>query len=86
MKTIPLKKDELIGRFVKIKNCTDPTMIQMEGIIIDETQQMLLIETSKRKRWIAKENSTFLFPSKMNHEIKGSTIRFRPEERIKKAR
>ena len=87
MKHIPLEKDELIGRYVRVKTCTDPTMRSMEGIIIDETQQMLLVESKGKQKWIAKQIATFLFSSQYEKdELKGSHIRFRPEERVKKAR
>jgi len=87
MKSIPLEKDELIGRFVQVKTCKDPTMKSMGGIIIDETKQMFLVESNGKQKWIAKQIATFLFPSQNKiEELNGSLIRFRPEERVKKAR
>ena len=38
-------KDELIGRHVKIKECTDPTFVDISGMIIDETKNTFVIET-----------------------------------------
>jgi ribonuclease P protein subunit POP4 len=82
-----LKKTEFIGRYVQIKSCTDPMMNKMEGIIIDETQQMFLVESSGKKKWIAKSIASFVFPiDKKTFVIKGKNLQFRPEERVKKAR
>ena len=84
---IPLIKDELIGRTVIVNTCTDHTMIQMQGIILDETKQMFLIESQGKRRWIAKDVATFIFPHHQNNlTINGSNLRYRPEERVKKAR
>jgi len=87
MEPIPLIKDELIGRNVTISTCTDPTMEQMQGVILDETKHMFLIESQGKQRWIAKNIATFIFPvHHKNIPINGSKLRYRPEERVKKAR
>jgi RNase P/RNase MRP subunit p29 len=87
MEPIPLIKDELIGRTVTIQGCTDPTMEQMHGIILDETKHMFLIASQGKSRWIAKDIATFIFPvHQKNISINGSKLKYRPEERVKKAR
>jgi len=87
MESIPLSKDELIGKTVHINHCTDPTMDHMKGVIIDETKQMFLIESQGKHRWIAKDIATFVFPIHQKKiQINGSKLKFRPEERVKKAR
>jgi RNase P/RNase MRP subunit p29 len=87
MISIPIEKDELIGRVVQVDTCTDPTMRGMVGIIIDETKQMFLVSSYGKQRWIAKDIATFCFPHQnQENKLMGSKLRFRPEERVKKAR
>lgn len=87
MTSITLEKDELIGRVVHVDTCTDPTMSNIEGIIIDETKHMFLVKSHGKQRWIAKDIATFDFPHQnQKNELNGSKLRFRPEERVKKAR
>jgi ribonuclease P protein subunit POP4 len=87
MQSIPLEKDELIGKDVYIKTCVDPNFEELHGIILDETKNMILIETEQGRKWIAKDIASFSFLTNKKHiNIHGSKLRFRPEERIKKVR
>ncbi|OYT29970.1 RNase P/RNase MRP subunit p29 [Thermoplasmatales archaeon ex4572_165] len=87
MQSIDIVKDELIGRCVRIVTCTDPNMENLQGVIVDETKHMFLIESSGNQKWIAKNIASFIFPTEQKEiQIKGSKLRFRPEERVKKAR
>ena len=78
---------ELIGLNVTICDSTDPTLIGIEGKIIDETQKMFTILTEKNKqKKIVKENSTFKFQisEEKNVIIAGKILKGRPEDRMKK--
>ena len=87
MQSIPLSKDEFIGKHVTITDCRDPTFHQVAGIIIDETKHTFLIKTSQKVKRIAKQIATFtLHQQGKEMHLKGSTICFRPEDRIKKTR
>ena len=80
-------KDELIGKTVTIKECTDPSWENVSGVIVDETKNTLVIETKGQRRRIAKAIATFVFDVEGTLvPIKGSRLRYRPEDRIKKAR
>ena len=80
-------KDELIGRNVKVKECTDPTFANVSGIVIDETKNTFLIETEDKQKRIAKNTATFEFEYNGKKTIvKGSRLIYRPEDRTKKAR
>jgi ribonuclease P protein subunit POP4 len=82
-----LAKDELIGRQVKIADCSDPNWIGKSGLIIDETKNTFLIEIEKQKRKIAKKTARFEFNIQGKRIVlEGSRIAFRPEDRIKKVR
>jgi len=87
MSDIPLIKDELIGRTVKITSCTDPTWDHASGVIIDETKNTFLIEIEGKVKHIAKDIATFTFQRNGKRiSVPGSCLRYRPEERVKKAR
>ena len=87
MQSIAPVKEELIGRCVRIATCTDPNMENLQGVIVDETKHMFLIETSGKRKWIAKNIASFIFPTEQKEiQINGSKLIFRPEERVKKAR
>ena len=80
-------RDELIGRQVTIKDCTDPGWIGKTGMIIDETKNTFLIEMHNQQKRIAKRIATFEFEQQGKKTIvKGSRLIYRPEDRIKKAR
>jgi ribonuclease P protein subunit POP4 len=83
----PIMSDELIGRMVTIIECTDPSWINLSGLIIDETKHTFLIEIEKNQKRIAKQTATFAFEYHDNKTIvKGTRLVYRPEERIKKIR
>ena len=82
-----LVKDELIGRQVKIIKCTDPTFVDVSGIIIDETKNTFLIEIKEKTKRIAKNTATFEFEyNEKKITVKGSRLIYKPEDRTKKAR
>jgi len=81
-----LVRHELIGLKVRIKNSTNESQIGLEGTVIDETYNMLRIETEKGEKSIAKNTSTFVFilPNGTKVEVDGKLLVARPEDRIKK--
>jgi len=87
MNQIPPNKEEFIGCPVIIEHCTDPTWIGKNGIIVDETQHLFLIEIKNSIKKIEKKTAIFqvTLPDK-TIRINGSKIIYRPEDRIKKAR
>jgi RNase P/RNase MRP subunit p29 len=87
MQNIPLSKDEFIGKQVSITDASDPSVQQISGIIIDETKHMFHIKTLGGMKRIAKQIATFQFNHRGTpHRISGSTLCYRPEDRIKKTR
>lgn len=86
MQTVPIVKDELIGKTITIIECTDPTWSKISGVIVDETQQTLVIESQGKQRRIAKRTATFMFDQDPSTTVHGSRLQYRPEDRIKKAR
>ena len=88
IKKINIAKDELIGKKVKIKECTDPNWEGKKGLIVDETKNTFLIKMNNKEKRIGKKTATFEFIYKKDKkiEIKGSNICYKPENRIKKIR
>ena len=52
-------KEELIGKHVIIKKCTDPNWINKSGTVIDETKNTFLIEMEHEQKRITKHNAIF---------------------------
>ena len=87
MQHIPILKDEFIGQHVIISECTDPSLIDLSGIIVNETKNTFMIDVNGQLKCVAKNIAQFTI--KKNDtliNVKGSQISFRPEDRIKKAR
>jgi len=79
-----LAKSELIGLDVKIIESENRFNRGIKGKIIDETKNMFIVETEKRKKKIIKNQCVFEFKLKeKNIQINGKSLTIRPEERIK---
>jgi len=74
-------KQEFIGLSVKIIECTDKSLEGIEGIIIDETKNMLVIETGGKIKKVAKDIAKFEINGKI---VDGKKIKYKPEDRIRK--
>jgi len=87
MQHIPIIKDEFIGKQVIISDCSDPSLIDITGVIVDETKNTFIIDVNGQLKCVAKNIAEFSI-KKHNTliKVKGSRISFRPEDRIKKAR
>jgi len=82
-----LVKDELVGLPVTILECTDPSWVGRNGVIVDETKNTLLIDINQTKKRIAKSTATFAITYHGTKTIvAGTRLAYRPEDRTKKAR
>jgi len=77
---------ELIGTRVRIVDATDPTLIGLEGVVLDETMKMFFILTEKGVKRVQKRVAVFEFltPSGERIRVDGRLLEVRPEERTKK--
>lgn len=73
-------KGEFIGKHLRVVDSPNGSLIGLEGKIVDETKNTFIIDTGRR---LLKHQITFIVD---DVKIKGSGIRFRPHERIKKIR
>jgi ribonuclease P protein subunit POP4 len=83
---VNLRKHELIGLQVEVLQATDPGQVHVAGRVVDETRNLLVIEADGREKRIPKQGARFRFSIQGGIEVEGDDIRFRPEDRIKKAR
>ncbi len=81
-----LRKHELIGLQVRVVRATDPGQVQVSGRVVDETRNLLVIEAGGVEKRIPKQGARFRFDVQGGIEVEGDDIRFRPEDRVKKAR
>ncbi len=84
--TLNLRKHELIGLRVEVLGATDPTQAHLHGRVVDETRNMLVLEVAGEEKRIPKHGSRFRFDVQGGLELDGDEIRYRPEDRVKKAR
>ena len=84
-------RHELIGLRVRVAESTDPMLRGLSGAIVDETHNMLVVETRKTgkppvEKRLSKLNSVFIFalPNKVKVKVEGRLLVSRPEDRIKK--
>lgn len=80
------RKHELIGFQVRVVRATDPGQVQVSGRVVDETRNLLVIEAGGVEKRIPKQGARFRFDVQGGIEVEGDDIRFRPEDRVKKAR
>ena len=80
-------RHELVGLKVIIAQSSNPELMGIEGKVVNETKNTLVIEdVNGKEKTIPKGIATFHFtlPDGSNVKIKGKTIVSRPEDRIKK--
>lgn len=77
---------ELIGLEVRVVKSKNKQLEGLSGTVIDETRNMLKIETGKGEKSLAKQDCVFSFhlPSGEWVRVRGSLLVSRPEDRIKK--
>jgi ribonuclease P protein subunit POP4 len=80
-------QQELIGLRAEVEDSSNRDMRGLCGIVVDETRNMLVIESEERKeKSIPKGGSTFVFMVNRGVQVrvKGDMLVSRPEDRIKK--
>jgi len=80
-----LIRHELIGLKVEVENSFNKFHKGTKGLVVDETKNLLIIETRNGIKKIQKKGTSFIFtiPNGKKVKVKGSIIAKRPEKRIK---
>ena len=81
-----LPRHEIIGLRVRVLASSCSSMTGLAGTIVDETKNMLVVETDEGVKKIPKETSVFLLTLPDGKEVKleGWRIVGRPEDRVRK--
>jgi ribonuclease P protein subunit POP4 len=83
-------RHELIGLDVEIAHSPDPSYRGARGRVLDETRNTLVVGRldSGRAIRVPKEGARFRFslPGGRTADVDGSSIAFRPEDRVKRCR
>ncbi len=80
-----LARHELIGLKCKVVEAPDPSMVDFEGEVVDETRNMLILRSPDKERKIQKKYATFIFDLQgLKVRVLGSGLIGRPEDRSKK--
>jgi len=80
-----LIRHELIGLRVEIVASFNKFHIGIKGLVVDETKNLLIIETENGIKKVQKKGTNFIFtiPNGKKVKVNGAIIAKRPEERIK---
>jgi len=80
-----LLRHELIGLKVKIAKSPNKSLERIRGVIIDETKNMLVIESRGKRKMVPKNESVFhiLLENGKVVEVEGRLLADKPENRIK---
>jgi len=80
-----LIRHELIGLNVKIIDSSNKFHVGIKGMVVDETKNLLIIETKKGLKRVQKKGTKFVFtiPNGRKFKVNGTRIIARPEDRIK---
>ena len=70
-----------LSRNLEVIDSTDPTLIGISGVVMDETKRTIIIQTGDYEITMAKDTIRFTIE---DEEIIGSKVGQRPEERIGK--
>ena len=80
-------KHELIGLECEVKQSKNKSQIGMKGKVVDETRNILTLETEKGEKLIEKKNAEFIFAFSGGEKVAvdGKLLIGRPEARTKRA-
>ncbi len=71
-----------LSRNLEVTNSTDPTLVGISGMVMDETRRTILVNTGNREVTLAKDTIRFTID---DEEIDGTLVGQRTEQRIGKA-
>jgi ribonuclease P protein subunit POP4 len=80
-----LIKHELIGLQAEVAKSTNKFQVGIKGLVVDETKNLLAIETADGVKRVQKKGAEFIFtiPGGKKVKVRGSIIAKRHEDRVK---
>ncbi|MEA3190662.1 MAG: ribonuclease protein subunit [Thermoplasmata archaeon] len=81
-------RGELVGLAARVVQCTDPGLVGLSGVVVDETLRTLVVRRPDgREARIGKRGCHFELSTKdWTVVVDGGAIEFRPEDRTKKVK
>ena len=70
-----------LSRNIYVKESNDPTLVGVNGQVVDETRRTIVVQTSNGMKILAKDVINFTLDLE-NKVIEGFTVTQRPEDRI----
>jgi ribonuclease P protein subunit POP4 len=84
---VRVARGELIARRARVADSNDPTLVGIEGRIVDETKNTLTLQTGSTRQRVGKPGQQFAITDEDSTVLlDGSTIAHRPEGRIDRAK
>jgi ribonuclease P protein subunit POP4 len=71
---------EWIGKHIRVINAANPSQKGIEGVVVDETRNTIVVQTTTGVKRVQKHGSVF---EVNGHEVEGDEVLAAPEERIK---
>ena len=80
-----LIQHELIGLKAQVLESSNKSQQGIEGLVVDETKNLIAIETPGGIKRIQKKDASFIFvlPGHEKVKVSGNRLLARPEERVK---
>lgn len=78
-------KHELIGLPAEVISASHSGYVGIKGLIVDETKNTLVLEVNNTEKVIPKKGTKFRLSTPDEIDVNGSTLLYRPQDRIKKA-
>jgi len=76
---------EFIGSDLEVIEATDQGYEEIRGKIIDETRNMFVISDEGKNKMVPKNGNRFKLTINGHHNVlDGNSLKYRPEDRIKK--
>ncbi len=72
---------ERIGQTIRVLDASCRAVRDLHGVVVDETKNTFLIQTSRGRKRVAKHGARFAFPFGM---VEGNDIQHAPSERLKR--
>jgi len=81
-----IARQELIGLRVEVAESTNPGLVGIAGVVVDETRNTFLLETERGIKRIPKQNASLIFtlPDGQRVKVNASVLISQPENRISK--
>lgn len=71
---------QLLGKTIEIVDSTNKSLIGLRGVVIDDTKDSLLLNTTRGEKRVVKHTITFTLDGET---IAGNAISQKPQDRLK---